>query len=46
VRTQVPELDEAELRAFLIAQPRVIGDAPLISRFFRSCRMRSRATAS
>jgi predicted DNA-binding transcriptional regulator YafY len=28
-RTQVPGLDEAELRAFLMAQPRVIGDAPL-----------------
>ena len=28
-RTQVPGLDEAELRAFLMAQPRVIGDKPL-----------------
>jgi predicted DNA-binding transcriptional regulator YafY len=28
-RTQVPGLDESELRAFLMAQPRVIGDAPL-----------------
>ncbi len=28
-RTQVPGLDDAELRAFLMAQPRVIGDAPL-----------------
>src|SRR5712692_5483140 len=28
-RTQVPGLDEAELRAFLMAQPRVIGDARL-----------------
>lgn len=28
-RTQVPGLDEAELRAFLMAQPRVIGSAPL-----------------
>lgn len=28
-RTRVPGLDEAELRAFLMAQPRVIGDAPL-----------------
>jgi predicted DNA-binding transcriptional regulator YafY len=30
-RTQVPGLDETELRAFLMAQPRVIGDAPLAS---------------
>src|SRR5215475_2468623 len=28
-RTQVPGLDEAELRAFLMAQPRVIGDKRL-----------------
>ncbi len=28
-RTQVPGLDEAEMRAFLMAQPRVIGDAQL-----------------
>ena len=28
-RTRVPGLDEAELRAFLMAQPRVIGNAPL-----------------
>ncbi len=28
-RTRVPGLDESELRAFLMAQPRVIGDAPL-----------------
>src|SRR5689334_976696 len=28
-RTQVPGLDEAELRALLMAQPRVIGDARL-----------------
>jgi predicted DNA-binding transcriptional regulator YafY len=28
-RTQVPGLDEAELRAFLMAQPRVIGDTRL-----------------
>ena len=28
-RTQVPGLDDAELRAFLMAQPRVVGDAPL-----------------
>ncbi len=28
-RTRVPGLDDAELRAFLMAQPRVIGDAPL-----------------
>ena len=28
-RTQVPGLDDAELRALLMAQPRVIGDAPL-----------------
>ncbi|HVO81903.1 MAG TPA: YafY family protein [Terriglobales bacterium] len=28
-RTQVPALDEAELRALLMAQPRVIGDARL-----------------
>jgi predicted DNA-binding transcriptional regulator YafY len=28
-RTRVPGLDEAELRALLMAQPRVIGDAPL-----------------
>ena len=28
-RTQVPGLDEAELRAFLMAQPRVIGDKKL-----------------
>src|SRR5712692_1028234 len=28
-RTRVPGLDEAELRAFLMAQPRVIGDARL-----------------
>lgn len=30
-RTQVPRLNEAELRAFLMAQPRVIGDARLQS---------------
>src|SRR5688572_30274178 len=30
-RTQVPGLDEVELRAFLMAQPRVIGDAKLAS---------------
>ena len=29
-RTQVPALDEAELRAFLMAQPRVTGDARLV----------------
>src|SRR5262249_13011952 len=28
-RTQVPGLDEAELRALLMSQPRVIGDARL-----------------
>jgi predicted DNA-binding transcriptional regulator YafY len=28
-RTQVPGLDEAELRALLMAQPRVVGDTPL-----------------
>ena len=28
-RTQVPTLDDAELRALLMAQPRVIGDRPL-----------------
>lgn len=28
-RTRVPGLDDAELRAFLMAQPRVLGDAPL-----------------
>src|SRR3981189_3454846 len=28
-RTQVPGLDEAELRAFLMAQPRIIGDPRL-----------------
>ena len=28
-RTRVPGLDDAELRAFLMAQPRVIGDPPL-----------------
>jgi len=28
-RTRVPGLDEAELRALLMAQPRVLGDAPL-----------------
>jgi predicted DNA-binding transcriptional regulator YafY len=28
-RTRVPGLDESELRALLMAQPRVIGDAPL-----------------
>ncbi len=28
-RTRVPGLDDAELRAFLMAQPRVIGDTPL-----------------
>ena len=28
-RMQVPGLDEAELRAFLMAQPRVVGDGPL-----------------
>lgn len=28
-RTRVPGLDDAELRALLMAQPRVIGDAPL-----------------
>ncbi len=28
-RTEVPGLDEGELRAFLMAQPRIIGDAPL-----------------
>ena len=28
-RTQVPGLDDAELRALLMAQPRVIGDRPL-----------------
>ncbi len=28
-RTQVPALDEAELRAFLMAQPRIIGDPRL-----------------
>jgi len=28
-RTQVPGLDEAEMRAFLMAQPRVIGDTQL-----------------
>src|SRR5215472_9829181 len=27
--TRVPALDEAELRALLMAQPRVIGDTPL-----------------
>jgi predicted DNA-binding transcriptional regulator YafY len=30
-RTQVPGLDEVELRAFLMAQPRVIGDVTLAS---------------
>ena len=30
-RTQVPGLDEAELRALLMAQPRVLGDAALAS---------------
>jgi predicted DNA-binding transcriptional regulator YafY len=30
-RTQVPGLDEVELRALLMAQPRVIGDARLAS---------------
>lgn len=30
-RTQVPGLDEAELRALLMAQPRIIGDARLAS---------------
>src|SRR5262245_24628533 len=29
-RTQVPGLDEAELRAFLMAQPQVVGDARLV----------------
>src|SRR5262245_38528189 len=29
-RTQVPGLDEAELRAFLMAQPQVVGDERLI----------------
>jgi predicted DNA-binding transcriptional regulator YafY len=29
-RTQVPALDEAELRAFLMAQPQVTGDARLV----------------
>ena len=29
-RTQVPALDETELRAFLMAQPRVTGDARLV----------------
>jgi predicted DNA-binding transcriptional regulator YafY len=29
-RTQVPGLDEAELRAFLMAQPQIVGDAQLI----------------
>jgi predicted DNA-binding transcriptional regulator YafY len=28
-RTRVPGLDDAELRAFLMAQPRVVGDGPL-----------------
>ncbi len=28
-RTRVPGLDDAELRAFLMAQPRVVGDTPL-----------------
>lgn len=28
-RTQVPGLDEAELRAFLMAQPRIVGDQVL-----------------
>src|ERR1700751_189779 len=28
-RTQVPALDEAELRALLMSQPRVLGDAGL-----------------
>src|SRR5215475_4205808 len=30
-RTQVPGLDEAELRALLMAQPRVLGDSALAS---------------
>lgn len=30
-QTQVPGLDEAELRALLMAQPRILGDAPLAS---------------
>jgi len=30
-RTQVPGLDEAELRALLMAQPRVLGDAGLVA---------------
>src|SRR5215470_9485674 len=29
-RTQVPGLDEAELRAFLMAQPRIVGDERLV----------------
>src|SRR5215813_11494344 len=29
-RTQVPALDEAELRAFLMAQPQVVGDERLV----------------
>jgi biotin operon repressor len=30
-RTQVPGLDESELRALLMSQPRIVGDAPLTS---------------
>src|SRR6201993_3143138 len=29
-RTQVPGLDEAELRSLLMAQPRIVGDARLV----------------
>src|SRR5215813_6580165 len=29
-RTEVPGLDEAELRAFLMAQPQVVGDQRLV----------------
>ena len=30
-RTQVPGLDEAELHALLMAQPRIVGDARLVT---------------
>src|SRR5262245_14292839 len=37
-RMQVPGLDESELRALLMAQPRVVGDAPLIAAADRALR--------
>src|SRR5258706_378125 len=43
-RTQVPELDEAELRPFLMAQPRIIGDPRIADRRSKAPRPAERAS--